>query len=612
MKNLRHIFTLFLLLATLRTYAAFRENVLFVAQMDGAQMVPAIQSYARGIGSVMLNKKRDTLSINISAVGLQPTFVGLYVGSEGANGTLLFDLSDAIYGRSVLKRIGGAEVKTKVAKLMGDQLYLVIGTADNPAGELRGQVKLATDGHFVADLKGGEVVPAQANAAYGLGSFRLSWNKDQLDFKIICQKLSGAITNVSLHAGALGTVGAEVQNLTASVKNNVIVGSFVPSAELLNRLLLGEVYLNIATAARPNGEIRSQLRWQKGLTMESFSDGAQMVPPVQTNGKAIGIYRYNLAMDSFFYDIVMDNIATSIDYMHLHVGYAGQAYTGLQVDFTPAIAGNRARGAIKGLPSISSTRLLTGNLTLITHSAAHPQGEIRGHVERFAHEGYTIQLNGGQQVPAVGSNGYGAGFVFINAAQDRAYYNWLAGDLNGLPTGAQFQNAAAGQNGAAIHDMSRFMQVSGNNAWASGVWKSTDAVPFTILNTGQFDQNKVCLNLFSATNPEGELRGQVRAGMVYYTSTSGADDLFAGNKIALRLGPNPVHSILQIQMDAVFAKNLTVKLIDVFGKTVQREETGAVSGDLQTQLDVAALDSGVYFLTITDGKSVVSRKVVKW
>ncbi len=611
MRNLKHILTLSLLFSALSAFATFRENILFTTRLDGAQVVPAISTNGIGIGSIMLHKKRDTLSINISTLGFVPTTAAIYVGGAGSNGTLLFNLNDAIFGNTVLKKVFGTEVKNNLGKLMSGQLYLVIGSAAHPDGEVRGQVRLVTDQHYSADLKGSEVVPAVTTNAYGLGSFGLSLDQQHLNVKIIAKNLSGSITGAKLHIGNAGTTGALAFDLGSMVTGNVVKGMLVPTADFLTNLASGKVYLNISTAAYPNGELRAQLQASQGFVMESFSTGAQMVPPVATDAAAIGVYRFSPGMDSLYYDIVMDNLATNVDYMHLHIGYEGETYTALQVDLTAAINGNRAKGVLRGsnLSATTISKLLISNLTLITHTVAYPGGEIRGHAQRFAHEGYTLQLSGAQQVPSVASSGYGSGYLSVGSNPDRAYYTWLAGNLSSTPTSATLNNASAGQNGAILHDMTSQLQVVGNAAWASGAWSTNDALPFSAANNTLLDQNKLYINLATANYPDGELRGQVRIGTVFYASTSDNDEAFGGQ--SFRIAPNPASATVRVQLNNTTARNFEVRLLDTWGKTLQNHHYDASGGMLDAQLDLGQQPAGVYLLFISDGKNTLTRKLVK-
>ena len=193
-----------------KTAVPFKENLLFTATLDGSQAIPAVSTSAKGIGSFMLNKQRTSIAVNISFAMLSgaPTSVSIYQGAEGTNGTLFLDLTPFVVGNRIGTTITGTNVTANLAKYFNDNLYILVKTAANPAGEIRGQIKLETDLHFAAELDGMETIPMiMVSGAYGLGSFGLSMDKTQLDFKIICQGLTGAITSAKLYQGTIGMVG---------------------------------------------------------------------------------------------------------------------------------------------------------------------------------------------------------------------------------------------------------------------------------------------------------------------------------------------------------------------------------------------------------------------
>jgi CHRD domain/Secretion system C-terminal sorting domain len=612
MKKITFIFTLLFALLGKSAFAfTFRENLLFTAKMDGAQMVPSVSTTAQGIGSFMLNKRRDSIAINLSIIGATPTSIAIYQGKEGQNGTLLFDLTSAIQGKSLATFLRGTSVTGNLTQLFSEDLYVLVSTADYPSGLMRSQIKLVTDRHFMADLKGSEVVPAVTTAAYGLGSFGLSLDQGKLNLKVICQNLSGAIIGAKLYSGAIGAVGTEAVNLSSFVDGNVVTASLVPTAALLNDLFAAEIYLNIETAAHPNGEIRSQLRLLKGLTFEARSDGAQMVPPIANEGQSISIIRLSPRLDTLFYDVVLDKIITNIDYAHLHVGDYGEPYGALQVDLSNSIVGRRIKGIKRGseLNSVTINKLLVSNLAVVAHTTAHPDGEIRGQAVRFAHEGYTLDLSGGAQVPFNASGAYGSGFVTINRDGDQVYYDWLVGDLSGEATSAHFHSGVAGQNGPVIYDMSSIMQTSGTSAAASGFWKSTDTPPFLPTNLLQFDNKSVYLNIHTDAFPDGEIRGQVQKGTVFY-STSATNDL--AEQYNIQISPNPAQSVIQLNLSSQRTGKLSIQIVNTLGQVVYSENTTNRTGDFQSTIDVSGWSNGVYFLNINDGQGMVSRKIVKW
>ncbi len=599
-KTLSYLFALLFVLSGIQANAfVSRENLLFTTQMNGAQMLPAVNTDATGVGTFMLNKKRDSLSVQVSMIGLTPTSAGIYLGKEGEQGTLLMDLSSQISGNTLTMRLNGTMVTSNRARLLNGEWYLVIGTAMHPAGAIRGQIRLATDWNLVTELNGQEVVPAVATSAFGLGSFTLSMDKNNLGFKLICKGLSGPIVGVKLHKGGLNQEGPVVQDLSTSIDGNIIVGRFSPNAALVNSLLAGEIYVSVSTAAHPNGEIRSQLRLKNGLSLVAFADGQQMIPVIATEAKAIGVFRLSPTLDTFYYDIVVDGVVSNIDYAHLHVGYAGVVYGALQLDFTSNIAGNRIKGFLKGaaISATSINRLLIRNMTLIIHSAEYPGGEIRGEVVRLAHEGYTTRLNGAQ--------GYGSGYVSVGQDQEKAYFGWVAGGLGSPVLHAEFRE---GQSGAMLYDLTPTMSVTGTEAAASGVWSKTSNTPFLPENAIQLEQNAV--QLYLSTNVD-ELSGQVLRGMVFFATTSATEAVFAGQNIGLTLAPNPVNADLHIEAKGLPEADFQVSLLNVLGQTVQSTIAAANGGLLEVQMDLSGIEAGVYVLVISDGQNRVTRQLLK-
>ena len=375
---------------------------------------------------------------------------------------------------------------------------------------------------------------------------------------------------------------------------------------MLNNLLAGEVYLNITTTQNPTGELRAQLVNHKGLTFDGILNGAQMVPAITTPAQGVCVIRFSPDLTTLYYDIVVDGTATSIDYSHLHIGNLGQPYdnSSVQVDFTPSINGNRIKGTKTNISTINKDRLLRSNLTLLIHTAAHPQGEIRAQVVRYAREGFTINMEGQQVVPAVSSAAYGSGIVSISRDEENARYNWIAGNLSATPTGSQFKNNAAGQNGPAIFTIGSAMTVVGNNASAEGFWKSTDATPFLVANSAQFSADNVYLDIQSSAFPTGEIRGQVMDD--YTTYLMATENEFANADLLIY--PNPTAGKLKISVPELKHSTAKIEVIDLLGRTTFSRENSKI-GTSDLQLDLSSLAKGNYILKVSNDTHFITKKI---
>jgi hypothetical protein len=588
---------------------SFKEDLLFTATIDGMQAIPAVSTSANGIGSFMLNKARNAISVNISFAMLSgaPVNVSIYQGAEGTNGTLFLDLTPFIVGNRIATTITGTDVTANLAKYFNDDLYVLVKTISNPIGEIRGQIKLETDLNFVTDLNSMETIPMiMVSDAYGLGSFGLSLDNSKLNFKVICQGLTGAITSAKLYSGPIGMVGEEVADLSSFINGNVITGSIIPPASMLNFLLIGEVYLNITTTENPTGELRSQLVNYKGLTFDGILDGAQMVPPVATPAQGVCVIRFSPDLATMYYDIVVDGVPSSIDYCHLHIGEFGQPYnsSSFQIDFTSTIDGNRIQGTKTNISDYNKDLLLTSKLTLLVHTAEYPQGEIRSQIVRYAREGFTINLEGQQVVPAVTTAAYGSGILSISRDEENAHYNWVAGNLSTTPTDAHFKNNVVGQNGSIIYHIGLAMIVVGNNVSAHGFWKSSDSTPFLSINSAQFSADSVYLDVQNSAYPDGEIRGQVLDDYVTY--------ILATNSISsnfdFSIYPNPSAGKIMLSIPEFKNTKAKIEIFDLLGRIAFSEESSSI-GSTELKLDLSDLAKGNYVMKVSNNNQFTTKKI---
>jgi PKD repeat protein len=78
-----------------------------------------------------------------------------------------------------------------------------------------------------------------------------------------------------------------------------------------------------------------------------------------------------------------------------------------------------------------------------------------------------------------------------------------------------------------------------------------------------------------------------------------------------RVYPNPVISMLELQLTAKRPADVSVKLNDMLGRMVQEQTTRLSSGTNSMSLDMETLPAGVYQLTVQTGNKHITYKVVK-
>ena len=592
----------------------FTEHILFTAKLGGAEMVPPVVGQASGVSAFTLNPTRDSIAVNacFNQLSSAITQVAIYRGEAGANGSMVLDLS-ANVGNNVLNTLLTDDfLENNLAYLFDESLYIQVATDLHPDGELRGQILLEADQHFITDLTGENVVPELFTTAYGLGSFWLSSTNKKINFSIICQELSGLITSATIHSGASGVNGEMILDLSGFINGNVIKGEILPSAEFLNELQSGDVYLSIQTADNPSGELRAQLTRQIGLSFDAFAGGIQMVPDVVTTGLGICVIRLSPGLDSLYYDVVVDDINSNIDYAHLHIGDYGLTYGALQVDFSPSISGHRIHGfkTGAGLSAATINKLLVSNLTLIVHTVDFPGGEIRGQVVRFARKGYTFNLEGEQVVPPVITSAYGSGILSVDRNDQNAHLMLAGGNLDQMASQVLINYEVAGQNGPMIFDLSAAMEINATDVSVDTYWDNDFTPAFDTNISGSLNNDSVYIDVRNETFAGGEIRGQIQAGFRLYNPTT-AIQQFGSSNSTFVVAPNPVINQVTIQCPDQMEEAMELKITNIAGAIVFSQIIPANQSGQNLVLDANNFISGIYLIKISDSDTLYTAKFIK-
>jgi Cu/Zn superoxide dismutase len=568
------------------------SNLMFTAEMNGAQETPAVNTTAAGIATITLSGMHDSVWLNVNLTGLSGAVTGIHIheGAKGVAGPVVINLLPFLNGNRVNALLTGSLVtNTLIAKLMQGMYYINAHTTANPNGEIRGQLMLESDIAFIARLDGAQETPPVTTSAKGLAVFKLSKHNAALRFSAVANGLSGAVTGVHLHSGAPGIAGPVVQNLMPFLTNNSLNGEVDPTA-YLSALLSGNVYINFHTAANPNGEIRGQLLMTNHLSYFSMLNGAQETPPVTTNAMAVGAYELSAAMDTLWYTVLADGMSGAITGAHFHMADPGSSGN-VVLDLSPSVSGNTLNGMVTGtqLTTAFISTLLAGHNYINLHTTTNPSGEIRGQVIRNAREGYTISMDGRQEVPAVVSTATGGGFVSMDSYMKDIYYSNVVNGLN--LTASHFHKNIAGVAGPVIHDITS----SFSNNMATGWWKSTDAAAFTNAVAAAFQSDSVYLNVHTAANANGEIRGQVLRS---YTPLS-ASGIRTQPFITKAIYPNPAGNILNLSGTG----SGTYQIFNTTGSVMMK---GALPS---SEIDISSLPSGIYFIRFDGQASGVTRLV---
>lgn len=353
-----------------------------------------------------------------------------------------------------------------------------------------------------ARLTASQEVPAVNSKAKGLVTFTLEEDYKTLTIYGVFDSLSGSVSNCHLHTGGFGVNGGVVLNLMPLVKGNQINGQVVVTKAILAAINGYGIYINVHTAANPNGEMRGQINYETDLHFVSVMTGGGEVPAVATPGLGLASIVLSVAQSKLEYKILVTGLSGPITGAHIYFGGAGRVGN---VAYPLTYSGNTLIGTLDVNANYIDS--LYSALTYVNiHTAANPNGEIRGQIGFATQVAFDAFATGAEEVPATNSKGKALAIGWLSPELDSM--NYLAVYDSIVPTNAHFHTGLAGVNGGVIYPLTA---VSGVNGYMGRVGVKPDTLS-KILRGG------IYLNLHTAANPNGEIRGQtftsVREGLV--------------------------------------------------------------------------------------------------
>ena len=588
----------------------------FSANLNSTSEVPINASTATATASATLTP--SGLLMNLTATGLTGaiTVAHIHNAAPGVNGGVVRTLTpDFVTATTALSlwRFNDTEPLTPalVSQLVKGNLYFNLHTAANPGGEIRGQLTLnqpagAPGATFSATLTGTQEEPAVATAGLGTATFRLS--PAGLAFNVTVDGLSGGITAAHFHNGAIGVNGLVKRTITADFAGGKTAsGVWAPgdaeplTPALITALMSGAMYLNVHTAANPGGEIRGQVLLASGAELEARLTAKQEIP---TNAStALGTATLTLTREGLAFAVTVDGLSGAITAAHFHIAAPG--LNGGVVRTITEFSGNTAIGVWKPgdaapLTPALVTELLKGNLYFNIHTAANPGGEIRGQVRLSGGDGRGAVLLAGNEVLPVSAPGIGTASMTLT--DQGVVFRTSANDLTGAITAAHFHSAAFGVNGPVVRPITAdFAALT-----ADGVWAPTDASPLTTTLIGELVESNIYLNLHTAANPGGEIRGQSGARTV-----ASVEGPIASGVLQLANTPNPVRDRTSFSFYLPREADVTLKLFDVTGRTIATVLHGSRgAGWHYASFASNRLSAGVYLYRLNAGALSQTRKML--
>ena len=373
-----------------------------------------------------------------------------------------------------------------------------------------------------ARLNGAQEVPAVSTGAQGVAAITLNATRDTLFVQAAFSGLSGPITGVHFHDGAVGASAPVSVNLIGMRRDNRLSG-FLTGVEVaparLAKYLSGGVYLNVHTAANPGGEIRGQVLLETDNAFTGQMSGAQEVPAVATTATGLGIFTLNQSQDKLKFRVTLAGLSAAVTGAHFHIGAVG-TNGGVVINLLPFLTNNVIEGEVTAgtqttpgpLTPAFITALNQGQVYINVHTSNNPGGEIRAQV--FTEGRYVAldsRLDGARMVPAVTTTGKAIAVGRLVGRMDSLYVLVGHAGLSGPPLAINIYSAGVGQPNTAANLLATVPVVTGPGGNTVGnVTRFALAAPdLTPAVVNQLLSAGLNVVLTTAANPAGEVRGPV-------------------------------------------------------------------------------------------------------
>jgi len=236
----------------------------FIVPLSAEQEVPpADAESATGEANLSIDRASGAISgsVAVSELSGQAQMAHIHTGVGGTNGDVLIGLTGNEDGSLWTVPVDSVLSAEALTALGNGELYLNVHTADNPGGELRGQI-IPTGILFEdSELSGAEQVPPVVTDASGVGVSTVNSETGAISATIFVTGLDAA-TMAHIHAGAEGENGDVIIGLEQDADNPGIWRTPAASTLTVEQVEAYEaeaLYFNVHSDTNSGGEIRGQL-----------------------------------------------------------------------------------------------------------------------------------------------------------------------------------------------------------------------------------------------------------------------------------------------------------------------------------------------------------------
>ena len=225
------------------------------------------------------------------------------------------------------------------------------------------------------------------NGSQGSGTVVTTLDKSTrtLKWTVTYSGLSGPVTAGHFHGpAAMGVNAGVVVPFTGSMASPIQGQATLTEAQMAD-LVAGKWYANLHTAANPGGEIRGQLS-PRVVPMDALQE-----TPVNFSLTSSGfaLVAIDTAANTLGYDVHITQLSGAETAAHIH----GYASLGNNAGVVQGLALGARKLGTWTYPAANEVDVLLGRTYFNSHTAANPNGEIRGQI---------LFLPGQEAVTAVG------------------------------------------------------------------------------------------------------------------------------------------------------------------------------------------------------------------
>lgn len=255
----------------------------------------------------------------------------------------------------------------------------VVDTANTAVTSPAATVTVLNSPTIDVNVSAAEVFPRTNSTATGTGA---------LTFNLVTGAVSGGVTLsgitatlAHIHSGIAGTNGPVlvdfVQSGTDPNRWNAEAGGTL-TADQVNLLLTGQLYVNVHSAAHVGGEIRGQIKPQGILVAVAGLSGSNVVPPVTNSANGFAAMTVNESTSMATVHVQTSGVDDATE-AHVHNAPVGENATGpLLTLLKDATLASHWLVEQQSVTQTDRTALADDRLYVDVHTPGAPGGALRG------------------------------------------------------------------------------------------------------------------------------------------------------------------------------------------------------------------------------------------